>query len=290
MKKEDVFSLFLYMVILAVAVVFGLTVLQPHFEASSFKTGLTYALFILGAVIAAVMICALVFELGHVVGAKAGRYNILSVCILHLLFYKNEDKFKVKFSSFDGLTGETKILPKDEKSNPRLYLLLGNFIGTILIVLYFVLFYVNKEYKGFRGDVGYFFLTMGIVTIICVFYNILPFKLDLINDGYRLAMISNPRNRAAFNELLRVEHEISLGHNDVEIKTFTELTNFTASLNMEKVFIALDKENYEEALELIEIVLNNEQTVSHKVYLRALAMKIYLLYLRFLPLLIFIHS
>lgn len=279
MKKEDVISLILYIIILAGAVIFGLAILQPHFQYSSFDKGILYALYILGAVAASVLTCSIIFELGHILGAKIGGYKILSVCILHLLFYKDDKKLKVKFSSYDGLTGETKILPKSEKSNPRGYLLIGTLVATLFVVTCFILFYLNKDYKNYQGDVGYFFLTMGVVAIIIVIYNILPFKLDSLNDGYRMAMVSNPKNREAFNELLRVEYEISQGNQDVEIKTFTELTNFTASLNMNKLYIALDKENYEEALELVEIVLNNEQTVSRKVYLRALSMKVFLYYL-----------
>ena len=278
MKKEDAVSLILYVLIIGVAVVYGLAVLQPHFDKSSFDLGIIYALFILGAVVASILSCALLFEIGHVLGAKIGGYKVLSVCVLYLMFYK-DGKFCFKFKAYDGLTGETKILPKSENAHPRAYLSVGTLLATILAVGCFVLFYVNKDYSQFRGDVAYFFLTMGIVALICVTYNIVPFKLDSMNDGYRMAMVSNPRNREAFNELLRVEYEMSIGNTDVEIKTFTELTNFTASLNMTKLYIALDKENYNEALNLVEIVLNNEKTVSRKVYIRAVAMKIYLYFL-----------
>ena len=53
---------------------------------------------------------------------------------------------------------------------------------------------------------GYFALTVGVVAGICLLYNIIPFKLDSLNDGYRLVMVSNPKNKEAFNELLRVEY------------------------------------------------------------------------------------
>lgn len=279
MRKEDVLGLIMYFIIFAVAVVFGLTILHPHFEKSTFNLGIVYALFILGAIISSIGVCAILFELGHISGAKIGGYSILSVCILHLMFFKEDDKFKVKISSFDGLTGETKILPKSEKSNPSAYLLMGTLFTSLYAILCIALFYVNKDISGFSGDVAYFFLTSGVVALICLMYNIVPFKMDVLNDGYRLAMTSNPRNREAFNELLRVEYEIKSGKENVEIKTFTELTNFTADLNMNKVYIALDKGNYEEALELIEIVLNNEKSISRRVYLRGLAMKIFLLFL-----------
>ena len=276
MKKEDITGLVMYLVILAVALVYGLVVLQPYFAHSTFKTGFIYALFILGAVAIGVLSASVLFEVGHILGAFAGKYTILSVCILHLLFFKEDGKLKAKFGPFDGLTGETKVLPKSEKSNPRPYLLLGTLFNSLWLVGCIIIFYFNKDFvKTARSDMAYFFLSIGVVVGICLFYNIVPFRLDSINDGYRLSMVSNPRNKEAFNELLRVEYEISKGNKDVEIKTFTELTNFTAELNMSKVYVLLDNKKYQEADEMLDIVLKNKETVSFKIYLRAISMKVF---------------
>lgn len=276
MKKEDITGLVMYLVILAVALVYGFVILQPYFTNSTFSLGIIYALFILGAIVLGVLSASILFEVGHVLGAVIGKYNILSVCVLHLFFIKEDGKTKIKFGQFDGLTGETKVLPKSEKSDPRPFLLLGTFFNSLWLVGCIVIFYFNKDFiKTTRSDMAYFFLTVGVVVGICLFYNIVPFRLDSINDGYRLAMISNPKNKEAFNELLRVEHEISKGNKDVEIKTFTELTNFTAELNMNKVYVLLDNKKYQEADEMLDIVLNSKETVSYKVYLRAISMKVF---------------
>ena len=88
MKKEDITGILMYLIILAVALVFGLTVLQPYFVNSTFKTGFLYALYIAGAIVIGVVSAALLFEAGHVLGAIAGKYKILSVCILRLMFLK----------------------------------------------------------------------------------------------------------------------------------------------------------------------------------------------------------
>ena len=280
MKKEDVNGLIMYMLIIAGAVVFGLTVLQPYFAKSTFNNGLIYALFILGAIAAGILTFAFLLEVGHILGAKIGGYEILSVNILHILFIKEEGKMKVKSSPFDGLTGETKILPKDEKSNPRPYLLLGTFFTSLILVGCIIVFYVNMEYvRTNRSDLAYFFLTMGVTIGIAIVYNIVPFKLDSLNDGYRLAMMSNPKNKEAFNELLRVEYEVSQGNTDVEIKTFTELTNFSAELNMNKVYVLLDKKNFEEADKLLDIMLENKDNISRRLYIRAMAMKVFIVFM-----------
>lgn len=277
MKKEDISGLIVYMLIFAVAIVFGLTVLQPYFVNSTFSSGLIYALFILGAIATGIIVCAILLEIGHVIGAKIGKYIIISVCILHIAFLKEEGKSKVKFSNFDGLTGETKILPKDEKSNPRPYLLMGTLLISLWIAGAVVIFMFNKDLlRTTKSDMAYFFLTVAVVSGVCLFYNLFPVKLDAINDGYRLSLVSNVRNREAFNELLRVEYEISQGKENIEIKTFTELTNFTADLNMNKVYILLDKKEYKEADELLDLVLENKNNVSYRVYLRALSMKVFI--------------
>lgn len=276
MKKEDVAGLIMYLIILAVALVFGLTVLQPYFAHSTFKLGIIYALYIAGAIVVGVLSASILCEVGHVLGAIAGKYNILSVCILRLMFAKEDGKLKVKLGQFDGLTGETRVLPKSEKSNPRPFLLFGTLFNSLWLVGCIIIFYFNKDFiKTTRSDMAYFFLSVGVVVGICILYNIVPFKLDSINDGYRLAMVSNPKNKEAFNELLRVEHEISQGNKDVEIKTFTELTNFTAELNMNKVYLLLDNKKYQEADEMLDIVLNSKETVSYRVYLRAISMKVF---------------
>ena len=274
MKKEDIADIFAYLIIFAGALIYLVTFLLPHFKNSIFPNGFMYALFVLGATAAGVVANAILYEVGHIIGAKMGGYEILSVCILHLCFYKNENnKIRFRFSNFDGFLGETKILPKKDNANPNHYLLLGTLLSVILTAGLVAAFVFTKD---LGGEMPYFYLTAAVVGGACLFYNVLPFKMGTINDGYRLSTVSNPRNREAFNELLRVEYAIAHGDESVEIKTFTELTNYTASLNMNKVYMLLEQKEFAKAMELVDIVLANKDEVSDKVYLRATANKIYL--------------
>ena len=280
MKKEDVTGLIVYLLIVGIALVFCFTVLREHSTYSGLDF-FPYWLYIVGAVLSGVLFNGILYEVAHILGAKAGRYEIISVCILGLLFYKNaEGKRKVKFSGFDGLTGETKILPKEnakKEPNPRPYLLFGTLFYAVEIIIFvtiFTLFRSNSETA--ISNIAYFVLTMGVVGGVILLYNILPLKLDSVTDGYRLTMISNSKNKEAFNELLKVEYAISQGQTDVEIKTFDTITNFTADLNLNKVYVLLDQEKFEEAEKIIDIILTGEGEVSQKVYLRARAQKIYI--------------
>ena len=104
----------------------------------------------------------------------------------------------------------------------------------------------------------------------------MPFRVDTVTDGYRLVLVSNPKNKEAFNELLRVQHAIENGEKNVEVKTFTTITNFTADLNLNKVYALLDQEKFEEAIPYIDSILASKDTISNKTYIRTKSQKIYI--------------
>ena len=278
MKKEDISGLIVYLIIIALAIVFGFTVLQTH-NAESSLTGFSYVLFIIGAVLVGVIFNAILFELAHVIGAKIGKYKVLSVNVLGFCFYKDDKKTKFKFSSYDGLTGETKIVPKEgmvDKANPYPYLFFGSLFFALEAVAVMIVFSIYRQAGGILGDVAYGVLTIGAIGLVVLLYNIIPMRIDSMTDGYRLTMVSNPKNKAAFNELLRVEYEISQGNDNVEIKIFDEITNFTADLNLNKVYALLDKKEYKEAEDILDKIIAAKNEVSEKVYIRARAQKIYI--------------
>ena len=133
---------------------------------------------------------------------------------------------------------------------------------------------INKDLV--LNNIGYFLLIVGIIGGLILVYNIMPFKLDSANDGYRLTMTTNAKNKIAFNELLRVENAIASGDPSIEIKTFDQITNFTAELNLNKVYLLLENKKYSEAEELLDVILNGKSELTPKVYIRARAQKIYI--------------
>ena len=278
MKKEDFSGIIVYILILAIAIVFGITVLRQH--AAKFDNTIVYILFVVGAIASGILFNAVMYEVAHILGAKAGRYQIVSVNILALLWYKEEGKTKFKLSGFDGLTGETKIVPKEnakKEPNPSPYLLFGTLFYAIEITVVVVLFTLFKDHENqVLENIGYFALIMGVLGGMILIYNILPFKLDSMTDGYRLRMCTSAANKKAFNELLRVEYAISQGQTDVEVATFDQITNFTADLNLNKVYVLLDKKEFLEAEKLIDIILTGKDNLSDKIYIRARAQKIYI--------------
>ena len=213
MRKEDISGIIVYLLILAIAVVFGLVVLREHASNADMST-VVYILYVFGAILTGVLLNAIMYEVAHILGAKAGRYEILSVNILGLLWYKEETKTNFKFSGYDGLSGETKILPrKDAKKepNPTPYLMFGTLFYVIEISVAVVLFTIFKDMNETIKNLGYFILIVAVIGGMILIYNILPFKLDATTDGYRMRMTTNAANKKAFNELLRVEYAVSQG-------------------------------------------------------------------------------
>ncbi len=277
MRKEDVSGIIVYVLILAIAVVFGITVLREHAMNSGLDT-VIYVIYIFGAILSGVLFNAVMYEMAHIAGAKAGRYDIISVDILGLLWYREEGKTKFKFKGYDGLTGETVILPKKDvkkEPNPTPYLLFGSLFYAVEIIIIVVVFTLYRN-DDLLKNLAYFLLVMGVIGGMILIYNIIPIRLDAMTDGYRMRMTGNAANKKAFNELLRVEYAISQGATDVEIATFTEITNFTADLNLNKVYMLLEQKKFAEAEELIDIILSGKATISEKVYVRARCQKIYI--------------
>ena len=283
MKREDLNAIIVYLLMLAVALVFGFTILKEYAPGSNL--GDLFIVYVLGAIISGIVFNSILFELGHVLGAKIGRYEILSVNVLGFCFYKKDGKFKFRFANFEGLTGETKIAPKEgceKEPNPIPYLLFGTFLFLVEAVIVIVLFVMfnkisNANQASALVRTAYFLLTILIIGTMVLVYQVMPLKLDGINDGYRLVLVSNPKNKEAFNELLRVEKAIEEGNTSVEVKTFETITDFTADLNLNKVYLLLNNNKFDEAEPLIDAIIASKDSISRKTYIRTKAQKIYLI-------------
>lgn len=281
MKKEDFTGLIVYLLMIAVAVVFGFTVLKEYAGGSGL--GNLFFLFVLGAIVSGIILSAILVELGHIVGALIGGYAIESVNILGFTFYKKNDKFKFKFSEFNGLTGETKLSFKNESKkepNPAPHLLFPTLFLVILLVVTVVLFIVFNKLANGQKDTdlvraAYFLLVIGVIGSMVLIYNIFPAQVDTQNDGYRLTLISNKTNKEAFNELLRVQRAVESGEENVELKTFDDITDFTANLNLAKVYKLLDEEKYNEAAPLITHIMDAKDKISFNVFLQTKGLLIY---------------
>lgn len=280
MKKEDFASILVYTLMLAIALMVGFLIIRPIFESPTPITDLNPYLFVLLAILVGLLLNVIIIEVGHVIGGKIGGYNIISFNLLGLCIYKKSGKWKFGFQNFDGLTGETILLPKNDKASPKAYVWFPFLAYIIELIVGIGLYSIYNPLGKFGESLGW----LGAVSIIVVaigsmiaLYNFIPAKLDSMTDGYRLTLITKQVNIDAYNELLRIEYARREGNEVGEIKIFDEITEFTASLNLVTLYEYLRREDVEKASELITKMIENGDKISKTTYNRLLAQKLYLM-------------
>ncbi len=281
MKKEDILSLIVYAMMIVVAAVLSFAIISPLISkyGSLFLGGSSNQfLWVFVSLIGAIILNVSLVEIGHIIGAKIGGYTILSVNIIGFCVYKKIDKWKFGFRSFDGLTGETRIAPKKSNSNIKAYAFLPFILFLVELIAFVVIFYIATSSDNFDflkplGIVGLIFITVGGMIQI---YNIFPARLDATNDGYRLVIMSKPINMEAYNEMMRIESVEMTGEKIESFKTFDDITDFTASVNLLSVYKYLEEDNIADAEALIDQLLENKEKLHENVYLRILAQKAYI--------------
>jgi uncharacterized protein (UPF0147 family) len=270
MKKEDITGLFVWLLILGGAAAYFFFGIRPQAENSFIfqeTNWIVYVLFFIAAVVVGVIVNAIMFEIAHVLGAKAGRYDIVSTNILGFTFYKEDGKRKFHLSHFDGLTGETKILPKEKakkEPNPTAFLLFGSlFFGVeiILVIFAFLFITTSPNTTDLAADMAYFILTIGVSGASILFYNIVPFRLDSLTDGYRLRLVGSRKNRRAFNQLLftEVTGQISKEQEEKLFKGEKE-SNFSTDMNLNKAYLLLSEEKFQEAEKILNDIVNDKKS------------------------------
>ena len=277
MKKENLIGLLIYLIVFAAAIIYGFTVLRSHFDNSSFNDSvLYYAAYILITVLSGVLVTGILQEFGHFLGAKIGGYKILSWCLLYFTIFEENDKTKVKFKSYEGLTGETKIIPnyeKKEKPNPYPYLLYGTIFNLAWVAGCITVFSTYYKESGFNSDLAYFFLTCGIIALFSALYNIFPAKLDSVNDGYRLLKVK--KGVEAFNASLLAENNIVLDnitHSDI----VEESNKFIPEVALKNAYELMNDGQFNSADELLDQLLAMENELSKKMVAEVNSQKIFI--------------
>lgn len=275
MKKENLFGILMYLLVFAVAIIYGFTILQSHFSDSTFNEIWKYALYILVSVFSGVIATAIFQELGHLLGASVGGYKVTSFNVLYFNIYKDEEKTKFRFKSFDGLTGETKIVPnyqKKETPNPYPYLIYGTVFNLAFFVIDLFLFFTYYKSHGLTGDMAYFFLTMGIIAFMATLYNIIPIKLDSLTDGYRLTKVK--KDVEAFNALLENENGgVIYSENTEEIAQ--KPAKFIPEVAISELSKYLVDKNYNLLFEQVEKINEHENQLTDKDALETKAQYVY---------------
>jgi len=275
MKKEDFYTLIVYALMFVIALFIGLRIVQPALSDLGYYTlgqQYTYASIV---IVIGIIFNVFLFEAGHVIGAILGGYRILSVNVMGLCIYRTQEKWKFGFKSFQGLTGETRILAKKELANPRLHL----FGPSLLVVFEFIIALILYLFTAKTQIIHHSALIVAGIGVLLLVYNIMPFKLDTLTDGYYLVMLSKKINVEAYNEIIRIESLIYEKKPIDEIKVFEDITTLTSRVNMYKIYDYIDKGDYENSLKLIDLMIINKDNIEVEISSRAFAQKLYIILL-----------
>lgn len=283
MKKENVFGLLMYLLVFAFAVVYGLTVLQTHFQHSSMTEVWQYAIYIILCIVGGVLSCAVLFELGHLVGAKVGGYKVVKFTVLYFSIILENGKRRFAFRRFDGLTGETLIVPnyeKKENPNPYPYVLYGPIFNIAWIVGMLIIFFYFYKGSRFDSDIAYAALTVGLISAIMVIYDIVPIKTDTTTNGYLLYYLNKTKDIKAYNDLLKSKNgstDLSLDKKEVkEKKDVVPTVNInTVEGKVVSIYPLIDEKKYDEANKVIDELLSRKDELTYKQHLEVQEQLIY---------------
>lgn len=278
MRKEEAASLVVYLLMIALAVIVGLSVITNAMSQIGPRTSqFNPFAFIIHTILVGLLFNIIMLEVLHILGGIAGGYKIVSVNILGFNFEKKNGKLSFKFKDFDGLTGETKLVPKKEKPNlkPFIWFPLFGYAAEMAgcIVLYSSMMQNQASDVAWLGVCAILFV---VLSSMIALYNLVPIKLDTMTDGYRLVLISKEANVAAYNELLRVEDLERNGKDVGELKVFEEITEFTANLNLFSVYKYLDEGKYDEAEKIVDLNLTGGKKLEPNTYKRLISQKLYI--------------
>ena len=261
MKKESIISTVFLLVVLAVAIIMGLTVISDAFE-KLYESDLSPVLFTLLTLIAGFVFNVIWMEFAHVLGAKVGKCKVVAVNFYYLGFKKTKDGWKFAVDDFDGLTGETKII-KTEKSKLNAYVWMPIVFYAAELAACIVLYSMGQtapkdsslKWLAIAG------LLWIILSSILFVYDFIPFKLDTANDGFRLSLLTKPENARALLNYMDYQGRSSLEGKSVDLEFDEYISDFTVETNLIVIEQALLKRDYQSASSMIKKIKESQAKI-----------------------------
>ena len=281
MKKQEVAGLIFWIVVFAGYITYFFVLVQPFFRDgySGFNNWFGYFFTFLLEIVLGIIVTAILLEVFHIIGAKIGGYKVISVNILGFNFYKDDNKTRFRFAKFDGLTGETKIIPnqkRNKEANPNWYIFLNSVFFIIEFgALYFVFYFFKDDASYFLKNLARGALTFGLTAMVIWLYNLLPIQMESMNDGYRFALSKGKEKRKAFNKkLLESYTDISSVTEQTENEEKQEEVIIPSDNSIDSIYAYLILKQKDKALEVCENVLNDKSF--HKRVLEVKCLRFYI--------------
>jgi hypothetical protein len=278
MKKEDFLTLIVYAIMVAIALYVGVNIIAPAFQLLGIS-GLNQYVYAIFTILGGFLINVILMEVGHVLGGLAGGYEIKMVNVLGLAIVKENDKFTFAIRPFEGLTGETQVAPKAKKVKPKLFLWGGLIVYFFEIIIGLIVAYA---FLGPEDWARYAIVVTIAIGGMLMIYNFMPFKLETITDGYRLATLTTAKGNAAYEELQRIEKAYKEGKSPKPFKTFKELNTLSIQVYFHKIYQAMVDEAYDEAKEDL-LLLEKYPRLGELLLQRVFVLKTYLYFVQKTP-------
>ena len=281
MKRNDFATFIVYVAMIAIALLVGLTVIKPIIDTYSSSLPLpAVAIMVLGLVVG-VLLNASLIEIGHLLGAKTGKYTVLRFIILGMGFKRVEGKNKACFSGFDGLADETKVAPKDAKTSSLtgyiMFPVLFLFIEFITCMVLIVTFQAKEGSEPSLAWLRIFLTTILTVAGMIYLYDLFPARIDSVTDGYLLVLLAKPANKEAYNNLLLAEAASFEKKPIPETPVYDDITDFTAGINLLTVYNRLMEGKPDMALPVLEKTVVAEAGPSKDTVMQAKILKLTIL-------------
>ena len=286
MKKNDMVTFLVYALMIGLAVLVGLGWVRPLVDENAAGLAIPPILLVALTMVGGIIFNAVLLEIGHFLGAKAGHYKVLSFVILGIGFKTKNGVKKAGLHSFAGLTGETKIAPTDPEKNrlgayislPLLFLFLEIVICAVLVGVGNALVDNGKGSgdKSFAWMSIFGVVMMGIAGMMAL-YDYFPARLDEVTDGYLMIATSRNVNKIAYNYILLEQAAAIEGKPVPPLRVYDEVTDFTYPINLVSVYKAIEAKNYRQATMILDKAIVTEKGLSKQHIAHARTLKLSLM-------------
>ncbi len=249
---------FVLIVILLFAIIIIRTLLQGD---NKFFVGKEKTMFVILSFVFGIMLYIIVYQIGKIIFALLSGFKIISANILVLNFVKKENKFKIEFVFPEGWGGLIHVIPnKDyDKCKPILF----HFGGSILTIIFAVLASLIAYFVDPTRKLVYILLTLSIMGIIVLIANMIPVYTDGINDGFAIRLLLEKKNKKAYLDNLYQYEALYLGNRELQDFSYDDYDDtFQAYSLIYRYYYFMDKEDFNSAKEVCELMLEHRGFVS----------------------------
>lgn len=281
MKKNDFATFIVYIAMIAIALIVGFAVIQPLMQNYGASITLPPAVIMIIGLVVGALLNAGLLELGHVLGAKLGHYKVIKFIIFGVGYKQVGKKKKFGFHSYEGLVGETKVVPEDVKtSNLNGYILFPILFLFVEFIACMIVIVICQNKEATTPSIAWlhvFMVTILTVAGIVFLYDLFPAHIESVTDGYLLLLLSKPANKEAYNNMLLAEAAADLGESIPEMPIYEDITDFTASLNLLTAYRHLVDGEPDLVLPILDPLFAEEANVSRSTAMHAKTLKLAIL-------------